>query len=100
MRIVICHLSFVICCLLYQIRLNTYIKCGDTERGIFIHGGEKIFSKGAALDSHLAPVHKYLIRSIKAINSNTETVKSYHCCQMSCCLLPPFTSQFSTWCKI
>ncbi|NEP58805.1 MAG: hypothetical protein F6K31_17590 [Symploca sp. SIO2G7] len=48
----------------------------------------------------LAPVQKYLTRSIRAINSNTETVKSYHCCQMSCCLLPPFTSQLSTWCKI
>ncbi|NEP63397.1 MAG: hypothetical protein F6K31_41940, partial [Symploca sp. SIO2G7] len=38
--------------------------------------------------SHLAPVHKYLIRSIKAINSNTETVKSYHCCLLpvACCL--------------
>ncbi|NEP58154.1 MAG: hypothetical protein F6K31_14215 [Symploca sp. SIO2G7] len=39
---------------------------------------------------------KYLRRSIRTINSNAETVKSYHCCQMSCCLLPPFTSQFST----
>ncbi|NEP58704.1 MAG: hypothetical protein F6K31_17085 [Symploca sp. SIO2G7] len=39
-------------------------------------------------NSHLAPVHKYLIRSIKAINSNTETVKSYHCCLLpvACCL--------------
>ncbi|NEP61245.1 MAG: hypothetical protein F6K31_30415 [Symploca sp. SIO2G7] len=51
-------------------------------------------------NSHLAPVQKYLRRSIRTINSNAETVKSYHFCQMSCCLLPPFTSQFSTWCKI
>ncbi|NEP60272.1 MAG: hypothetical protein F6K31_25265, partial [Symploca sp. SIO2G7] len=39
-------------------------------------------------DSHLAPVHKYLIRLIRAINSNTETVKSYDCCLLpvACCL--------------
>ncbi|NEP60690.1 MAG: hypothetical protein F6K31_27465 [Symploca sp. SIO2G7] len=38
--------------------------------------------------SHLAPVQKYLTRSIRAINSNTETVKSYHCCLLpvACCL--------------
>ncbi|NEP58640.1 MAG: hypothetical protein F6K31_16755 [Symploca sp. SIO2G7] len=51
-------------------------------------------------NSHLAPVHKYLIGSVTTINSNAETIKSYHCCQMSCCLLPLFTSKFSTWCKI
>jgi len=32
------------------------------------------------LNSHLAPVHKYLTRLIRAINSNTETVKFYHFC--------------------
>ncbi|NEP60868.1 MAG: hypothetical protein F6K31_28435 [Symploca sp. SIO2G7] len=55
---------------------------------------------GVRFYSHLAPVHKYLTSLIKAINSNTETVKSYHCCLLPDELLPPFTSQFSTWCKI
>ncbi|NEP60606.1 MAG: hypothetical protein F6K31_27010 [Symploca sp. SIO2G7] len=41
---------------------------------------------------------KYLRRSIRTINSNAETVKSYHCCQMSCCLLSP--ANFQQACKI
>ncbi|NEP61704.1 MAG: hypothetical protein F6K31_32925, partial [Symploca sp. SIO2G7] len=38
--------------------------------------------------SHLAPVHKYLIGSVTTINSNAETIKSYHCCLLpvACCL--------------
>ncbi|NEP56767.1 MAG: hypothetical protein F6K31_07045 [Symploca sp. SIO2G7] len=38
--------------------------------------------------SHLAPVHKYLIRSVTTINSNAEIVKSYGCCLLpvACCL--------------
>ncbi|NEP59758.1 MAG: hypothetical protein F6K31_22580, partial [Symploca sp. SIO2G7] len=34
-------------------------------------------------------------RSIRAINSNTETVKSYHCCLLpvACCLLSPANFQ-------
>ncbi|NEP63087.1 MAG: hypothetical protein F6K31_40305 [Symploca sp. SIO2G7] len=45
--------------------------------------------------SHLAPVQKYLRRSIRTINSNAETVKSYHCCLLpvACCLLSPANFQ-------
>ncbi|NEP56308.1 MAG: hypothetical protein F6K31_04700 [Symploca sp. SIO2G7] len=47
------------------------------------------------LYSHLAPVQKYLIRSIRTINSNAETVKSYHCCLLpvACCLLSQVSFQ-------
>ncbi|NEP58485.1 MAG: hypothetical protein F6K31_15955 [Symploca sp. SIO2G7] len=43
--------------------------------------------------------HKYLTRSIKAINSNAETVKSYHCCLLpvACCL--PSQVSFRQACK-
>ncbi|NEP58425.1 MAG: hypothetical protein F6K31_15635 [Symploca sp. SIO2G7] len=52
---------------------------------------------GVEFNSHLAPVHKYLIRSIKAINSNTETVTSYHCCLLpvACCLPSQVSFQLS-----
>ncbi|NEP58506.1 MAG: o-succinylbenzoate synthase [Symploca sp. SIO2G7] len=38
---------------------------------------------------------KYLRRSIRTINSNAETVKSYHCCLLpvACCLLSPANFQ-------
>ncbi|NEP62115.1 MAG: hypothetical protein F6K31_35095 [Symploca sp. SIO2G7] len=43
---------------------------------------------------------KYLRRSIRTINSNAETVKSYHCCLLpvACCLLSP--ANFQQACKI
>ncbi|NEP62422.1 MAG: hypothetical protein F6K31_36740 [Symploca sp. SIO2G7] len=50
---IICHLSFVLC----PLSLDKLTSCTMHQ--------------------------KYLTRSIRAINSNTETVKSYHCCQMS-----------------
>ncbi|NEP59407.1 MAG: hypothetical protein F6K31_20730 [Symploca sp. SIO2G7] len=66
---VICHLSFVIC----------HLSLGNRELGI----GNWKEARKRILNSHLAPVHKYLIGSVTTINSNAETIKSYHCCQMS-----------------
>jgi len=46
------------------------------------------------LNSYLSPVQKYLTRLIRAINFNTETVKSYHCCLLPVAFCLPLQVSF------
>ncbi|NEP60382.1 MAG: hypothetical protein F6K31_25835 [Symploca sp. SIO2G7] len=47
-----------------------------------------------------APVHKYLIRPIRTINSNAGIVKSYHFCLLPFAFYLPSQVSFRQACKI
>ncbi|NEP60170.1 MAG: hypothetical protein F6K31_24735 [Symploca sp. SIO2G7] len=86
--LVLCPLSLVIGDKLYHVRLIARNKNFSASGASGASALTISIQPDMILNSHLAPVQKYLIRSVRAINFNTETVKSYHCCLLPvpCCL--------------
>ncbi|NER99203.1 MAG: hypothetical protein F6J86_36165, partial [Symploca sp. SIO1B1] len=54
---------------------------------------------GRRQEAGVRPVHKYL-RSVRTVNSNTETVKSYHCCLLPIPRCLPQQVCFRQACKV